>query len=44
MEQRGQELNSFEEIVKKAIDAKAKVAFMPCFYACNIDQHCLQNS
>ena len=44
MEQRGQKLNSFEEIVKKAIDAKAKAALRPCSYAHNTNQHCLWGS
>ena len=42
IEQRGQELDSFEEIVKKAIDAKGKAAFRPRSYTCNIDQHCFR--
>ena len=41
MKQRGQELDSFKELVKKAVDAKAKAAFQPRFYACKTDQHCL---
>ena len=44
MEQRGRKLNSFEELVKKAIDAKAKAALWPRFYACETDQHCLRGS
>ena len=39
IEQRSQELNSFKEIVKKAVDTKAKAAFRPHSYACNTDQH-----
>ena len=35
IEQYGQELNSFEEIVKKTVNAKTKAAFRPFFYACN---------
>ena len=41
IEQRDRELDSFEEIVEKAIDAKAKAALKPHFYAHNIDQHFL---
>ena len=44
MEQRGQELNSFEEIVKKTVNAKAKATFKPRSYACNTNQHCFQGS
>ena len=44
MEQRGQELNSFKEIVEKAVNAKAKATLRPRSYACNVDQHCLQGS
>ena len=44
MEQRGRELNSFKEIVEKTVDAKAKVALKPRFYACDTDQHCLWGS
>ena len=34
IKQHGQELNSFGGLVKKAVDAKAKAALRPCFYAC----------
>ena len=44
MEQRGQELNSFEELVIKAVDTKAKAALWPRSYACETDQHCLWGS
>ena len=44
MEQRGGELNSFEELVKKAVDAKAKAALQLRFYACKTDQHYLWGS
>ena len=44
MEQRGRELDSFEELVKKAVDAKAKAALRPRSYARETDQHCLQSS
>ena len=41
MEQCGLELDSFEELVEKAVDAEAKAALWPCSYAREIDQHCL---
>ena len=44
MEQRGQELNSFEEIVEKAIDAEAKAALRPCSYARDTNQYCFRSS
>ena len=44
MEQRSQKFDSFEELVKKAIDAKAKAALLPRFYVYKTDQHCLQDS
>ena len=37
IDQRGQKLNSFKEVVKKAINAKAKTAFRPRSYACKTD-------
>ena len=43
IKQRGQKLNSFEEIVEKAIDAEAK-APRPYFYACDTDQYYLWGS
>ena len=39
MKQDGQELNSFEEIVQKAIDIKAKAALRARSYTCKTDQH-----
>ena len=44
MEQCGQELNSFKEVVKKAINAEAKAAFQPRSYARKTNQHCLRGS
>ena len=44
MEQCGRELNSFEELIKKAVDAEAKAAFRPRSYACKTDQYCLRGS
>ena len=38
MEQQGQELNSFKELVKKVVDAEAKAAFQPRSYPCKTDQ------
>ena len=40
MEQQDQELNSFKELVKKAVNAKAKATFWPCFYTYKTNQHC----
>ena len=37
MEQRGRELNSFKELVEKAVDAKAKAALRPRSYTCKTD-------
>ena len=37
IEQRVQELDSFKEIVKKAINAEAKATLRPCSYTCNTD-------
>ena len=44
MEQRGQELNTFEELVKKTVDAEAKATFQPHCYARKTDQYCLWSS
>ena len=44
IEQCGRELNSFEEIIEKAVDTEAKVALRPCSYSCNIDQYYFQGS
>ena len=44
IEQRGQELDSFEKLVKKTVNAKAKTALRPRSYACKTDQHCFQGS
>ena len=42
IEQRGQELDSFEELVKKAVDAEAKTALRLRSYTCETNQHCLR--
>ena len=44
IEQRGQELNSFKELVKKTVNAEAKATFQPRFYAYKTDQHCFWSS
>ena len=44
MKQRGQELNSFKELVEKAVDAEAKAALRPRSYTRKTDQHCLWGS
>ena len=38
------ELDSFEELVEKAVNAKPKAAFRPRSYACKTDKLCLQGS
>ncbi len=44
MEQRGRELDSFEELVKKAKDAEAKAALRPRAYAQDTDQYYLRSN
>ena len=44
IEQRGQELDSFEELIKKVVNVEAKAAFRPHSYAHKTDQHCLRGS
>ena len=44
MEQRGWEFDSFEKLVEKAVDAKAKTALRPRSYARETDQYCLRGS
>ena len=44
IEQRSRELNSFKELIKKAINAEIKAAFWPRSYACQSDQHCFQGN
>ena len=44
IKQRGQEFNSFKEIVIKTVDFKAKTALKLRFYACKTDQHCFQGN
>lgn len=43
MDQCGQELDNFKEIVKNAKDAEVKVALQPCIYAQDINQYCFQS-
>lgn len=38
------EFNSFNEIIKKAVDAKAKIAFKPFSHTGKTDQQCAQDS
>lgn len=40
IEKRGCKFNSFEELVEKTINAKAKTTPKPCFYAQKTEQHC----
>ena len=44
IEQRGREFDSFEELVKKTVNAEAKAALRPSSYTCKTDQHFLQRS
>ena len=44
MEQQGQELNTFKELVEKTVNARVKVALRPRFYACKTAQHYLRGS
>ena len=44
IEQRGQELNSFKELVKKTVDVEAKTALQPRSYACETDQNPLRGN
>lgn len=44
MEQCGRELDSFGELVQKAVNAKAKTALWPRFAACETDQRCPQST
>ena len=44
MKQRGQELDSFEELVEKAVTTEAKAAPRLRFYARETNQHCLRGS
>ena len=44
MEQRGRKLDSFKELVEKAVNAEAKAALRPRFYAWETDQHCPRDS
>ena len=43
-EQCGREVNSFEELVEKAVDARAKAALRSRSCARETDQHCIQGS
>lgn len=40
MEQRGRELNRWDELVEKAIDVEAKAVFQSLFMLCEMDQDC----
>ena len=44
IEQRGRELDNFEELVKKAVDTEAKAALRPRSYARKTDPNCLRDS
>ena len=44
MEQRGREKDTWEELVKKAIEAKAKVSLLPSSFLRDMDQRCPQGN
>ena len=44
MDQRGRELDSFEELVEKVVEAEAKAALRPASYARKTDHRCLQGT
>ena len=44
MKQHGRELDSFKDLIKKAVNAKAKAALQLRLYAYKTDQHCLRDS
>ena len=44
MKQRGQEHNSWEELIEKAINAEAKTSLQPPLILCEIDQRCLHGN
>ena len=44
MKQRGRELDSWTEIVEKAVDAKAQASLQPTFYIKKMDQQCLRGN
>lgn len=44
IEQCNRELDNFEELVKKTINAKAKATLWLCSYIRKTDQHCLRTN
>ena len=44
IKQRGREFDSFEEIIKKTVNAKTKAIFRPRCYLFKTNQYCLQGS
>lgn len=44
MDQRGRELDSWDELVEKAIDAEAKASLQPAFILREMDQRCPQGN
>ena len=44
LEHRDLELESFDQMIKKTIDVKAKLAFWSCFNTKKIDQYYLQSN
>lgn len=44
MDQRGRELDSFKELVERAVEAQTKGALQPVSYTHKTDQHCLREN
>ena len=44
MEQRGQELDRWTEIIEKAVNAKAQASLQPTSYIKKMNQQCLRNN
>lgn len=44
IKERGRDLDSYEEIIEKAVDVQAKVVLRPCFSIRKTNQYCLRGS
>lgn len=44
IEQYGWENKTWEELIEKTIEAKAKISFLPFSFVCDMDKHYLQNN
>ena len=44
MEQKGRELDNWEEIIKKAVEVEAKAGLQPAFYIREIDHQALRGN